>query len=198
MLLQKGVKQQYLVAGGMVVFFIYSFWGYKILTPDTGADNFFWMLIARGVGMGMLFIPISTMALSTLKGQQIGQGAAFTGMMRQLGGSFGIALITTFLSHQNVVHKSAIASHLDVNSAAVQQRVQGMQANFIARGMSPDQALQAAYQSLNGMAYKQASILSYMDAFLYLGIIFLVCVPFILMIRSNKKKQKIDLSEAMH
>lgn len=101
-MLQKGVKQQYLVALGMLLFFVYSFWGYKIITPDTGKDDFFWMLIVRGMGMGMLFIPITTLALSTLKGQQIGQGAAFTGMMRQLGGSFGIAVITTYLSMKNV------------------------------------------------------------------------------------------------
>ena len=91
-LIQKGVPQQYLAAGGMALFFVYSFWGYKILTPDTGKDAFFWMLIVRGIGMALLFIPITTLSLSTLKGQQIGQGAAFTGMMRQLGGSFGVAL----------------------------------------------------------------------------------------------------------
>lgn len=197
-LLQKGAKHQLLVAGGMVLFFIYSFWGYKIMTPDTGKDAFFWMLIVRGIGMGMLFIPISVLSLSTLKGQQIGQGAAFTGMMRQLGGSFGVALITTFIAHQTTVHRGAIMTHLDANSTIVQQRVQGMQANFIAHGKTADQALQASYQALNGMVYKQASVLSYMDSFLYLGVIFLVCVPFVLLIRSNKKKQKLDLSEAMH
>ncbi len=197
MLLQKGVRPQFLVAGGMVIFFVYSLWGYQVLTPDTGADNFFWMLIARGVGMGMLFIPISTLSLSTLKGQQIGQGAAFTGMMRQLGGSFGVALITTFLGHQTVVHKSILDTKLDIHSTMVQDRVHGMQMNFMAQGKSADQALQAAYQSLNYMTYKQASILSYMDAFLYLGIIFLICVPFILMIKGNSNK-KVDLSEAMH
>lgn len=71
-LLSKGVKHQLLVAIGLFLFFIYSFWGYKILTPQTSADNFFWMLIARGAGLGLLFIPITTLALSTLKGQQIG------------------------------------------------------------------------------------------------------------------------------
>lgn len=93
-LLQKGIKPQYLAATGMFLFFVYSFWGRNILTPDTSKQAFFWMLMMRGAAMGMLFIPVSTMSLSTLKGQQIGQGAAFTGMMRQLGGSFGIALIT--------------------------------------------------------------------------------------------------------
>ena len=73
-LLQRGVKQQYLVAGGLIVFFIYSLWGYKILTPDTPADAFWWLLILRGFGLSLLFIPITTLALSTLYGQQIGQG----------------------------------------------------------------------------------------------------------------------------
>lgn len=196
-LLQKGVKQQFLVALGLLVFFIYSFWGYKILTPDTGADAFFWMLIARGVGLGLLFIPITALSLSTLKGQEIGQGAAFTGMMRQLGGSFGVAAITTFLSQQNMVHRSNLVSNLDVNSAAVQQRVSAIQHSFMNKGMTADVALKAAYKSLDFNVTKQASVLSYMDVFLYLGVIFLICIPFILLVR-GKKTHPVDLAEAMH
>jgi DHA2 family multidrug resistance protein len=197
-MLQKGVPQQYLVALGMPIFFGYSFWGYKILTPDTGKDAFFWMLILRGVGMGMLFIPITTLSLSTLKGQQIGQGAAFTGMMRQLGGSFGVATITTFLASQNTVHRNNIISHLDVNSPLVQQRVEAIQHNYIAKGMTPDVALKSGYKALDYMVSKQAAVLSYMDVFLYLGLMFLICIPFVLMVRNRKAAAKIDLSEAMH
>ncbi|MBE7173888.1 MAG: DHA2 family efflux MFS transporter permease subunit [Williamsia sp.] len=196
-LLQKGVPQQYLVAAGMILFFLYSFWGYKILTPDTGKDNFFWMLIVRGLGMGMLFIPITTLSLSTLKGQQIGQGAAFTGMMRQLGGSFGVALITTFMARRNVLHRSDLVSNLDPSNPAVQQRIQGMQHSFMAKGMTADRALQSGYQSLDYMITKQAAVLSYMDVFLYLGVMFLICVPFVLMVRGNRGK-KVDLSQAAH
>src|SRR3982750_4035439 len=58
-MLQRGVKQQYMVATGMLLFFVYSYWGYKILTPDTSKDAFFWMLIVRGIGMGLLFLPIT-------------------------------------------------------------------------------------------------------------------------------------------
>jgi MFS transporter, DHA2 family, multidrug resistance protein len=197
-LLQKGVKQQYLISFGMLFFFVYSFWGYKILTPDTGKDAFFWMLIVRGVGMGMLFIPITTLSLSTLKGQQIGQGAAFTGMMRQLGGSFGVAVITTFLARQNEVHRAALVTHLDRTDPDVINRVHLMQQSFIAKGLAPDNALKAAYKALEGMVMKQASVLSYMDVFLYLGIMFLICIPFVLFVKNRKAKGKIDLSEAMH
>jgi len=48
------------------------------------------------------------------------------------------------------------------------------------------------------MVMKQATVLSYMDVFLYLCIMFLICVPFILMVKGKKSKEKIDLSEAMH
>ena len=196
-MLQKGVQQRYLVAFGMILFFGYSFWGYKILTPDTGSDAFFWMLILRGIAMGMLFIPITTLSLSTLKGQQIGQGAAFTGMMRQLGGSFGVATIATFLSRQNMVHRSRLVENLDTNSLYVQQRIAAMQHGFMAKGAPAEIALRDAYKALDFSVTKQAAVLSYMDVFLYLGILFLVCVPFMLLVKGNKK-QKVDLAEAMH
>ena len=147
--------------------------------------------------MGMLFIPITTLALSTLKGQQIGQGAAFTGMMRQLGGSFGIAAITTFMSRQNIVHRSALVSHLDVNNLNVQQKVQALQHGFMAKGIPANVALKDSYQSLEYMVMKQASVLSYMDVFFYLGIMFLICIPFVLLVK-GKRKQKLELTEAMH
>jgi MFS transporter, DHA2 family, multidrug resistance protein len=196
-LLQKGVKQQYLVATGMLLFFLYSFWCYKILTIDTSKEAFFWPLIVRGLGMGMLFIPVTTLALSTLKGREIGQGAAFTGMMRQLGGSFGVAVITTYLSRKNEIHRSNLVSKLNINDPDVQHRIQLMQHAFMAKGKTADQALKAAYQALDYTVMKQASVLSYMDAFLGLGLMFLICIPFVLFVKASKK-HKIDISEALH
>lgn len=196
-MLEKGIPQQYLVASGMLLFFGYSLWGYKILTPaDTGADAFFWMLIVRGIGMGLLFIPITTLALSTLKGQQIGQGAAFTGMMRQLGGSFGVALITTFMARENMVHRSDLVANLNTNDPDVINRVNGLAHSFAAKGMDPATALHSGYKVLDYSVTKQAAVMSYMDVFLYLGVMFLICIPFVLMVKA-KKAAKLDPS-AMH
>ncbi|HMG82564.1 MAG TPA: DHA2 family efflux MFS transporter permease subunit [Ferruginibacter sp.] len=197
-LLQKGAPQKVLVSIGLGIFAVFTFWCFSILTPDTSVDNFFWPLIVRGIGMGMLFIPITVLSLSSLKGKQIGQGAAFTGMMRQLGGSFGIALITTFMATRNMQHRSDLVSKLDVNNPAVQQRVLGMQHSFMSKGMSPDIALKSAYTSLDYAIGKQASVLSYMDVFMYLGIAFLICIPFVLLVKQKKIVEKIDLAEAMH
>jgi DHA2 family multidrug resistance protein len=179
----------------MLLFFFFCLWGYKLLTPDTGKDDFFWMLILRGVAMGMLFIPITTLSLSTLKGRQIGEGAAFTGMMRQLGGSFGVAVIITFMANRLVLHENNIANHLDRFDPDVQNRIAAMQHSFMAKGVPANIALQDAYKAMQGMVMKQASVLSYMDVFLYIGILFLICIPFILMVKGNKG-QKLDMSAA--
>jgi DHA2 family multidrug resistance protein len=72
-----------------------------------------------------------------------------------------------------------------------------MQHGFIAKGMTPDIALKSAYQALDFSVTKQAMVLSYMDVFLYIGVLFLICVPFVLLIK-GKKGKKADLSAAMH
>jgi MFS transporter, DHA2 family, multidrug resistance protein len=195
-MLQKGVPQQYLVAAGMVLFAIFCFEGYRLLTPDTSRESFFWMLMIRGLGMGMLFIPITTLALSTLKGKEIGEGAAFTGMMRQLGGSFGIAIITTLMAKRNVVHQSDLSSHLNIYDINVQHRVAALTQGFISKGIPPNIAQQDAYKALNNAVAKQASVLSYMDVFLYIAVLFVICIPFVLMVKGNKGKSKVDLSNA--
>lgn len=196
-LIQRGVSQKYLIAIGMGVFFLYSLMTYKIMTPQTSADNFFWVLMVRGIGLGLLSVPISTMALSTLKGAEIGQGAAFSGMLRQLGGSFGVALISTYLSRDIIGHRSNLVDNLSIYDPNVQARVQAIAAGLQSKGMAPNLALQTAYRMLDGSVSVQATILSYMDIFLYIGCMFLVCVPFVL-IFIKRSKAKVSMADAGH
>ena len=195
-ILSKGVPQQFLVSMGMLFFAIFCFWGYFILTNSTPEQNFFWMLVCRGVGLPMLFIPITSLSLSTLKGPEIGQGVSFTGMMRQVGGSFGVALITTFMARQNMFHRSTLVSKLTADDPAVMSRLHTLQQGFIAKGMPPNVALQTAYKALDYAVTSQANVLSYMDVFYYLGILFLICIPFVLFVK--RSKQQPSLAEAMH
>lgn len=195
-MIQRGVPQAYMVAVGFFIFFSFTFWMHNIITPDTSADEMFWPLILRGVGLGLLFVPITTLALSSLSGRQIGEGAAFTGMMRQLGGSFGIAIITTFIARFNQEHRVNLISYLDKTDFKVQQTVQGIQQSFMAKGFSFNESLAKAYKLLEYKVMLQSTVLTYMNVFMYLGILFLLCIPFILLIK--KGKSKIDPADAMH
>lgn len=195
-MIQRGVPQTYLVALGFLSFFIFTYWMHVEMTPDTGTEHMFWPLIVRGIGLGLLFVPITTLSLSNLKGKSIGEGAAFTGMMRQLGGSFGIAIITTFIARLGQEHRMNLISYLDPTKVNVQDRLHALQRGFMSKGFSPDVALQKAYKILDFSVTKQATVLSYMDIFLYLGLLFLFCIPFILLVKKGKKK--VDISEALH
>ena len=98
-----------------------------------------------------------------------------------------MALITTFMARQNMIHRSALVSKLDVNNPYVQQRVKAIQHSFISKGINSDAALKSSYSAMDHIVTKQAAVLSYMDVFFYLGVIFLICVPFVLMVKGNKK-----------
>ncbi len=195
-MIQRGINQKYMVAAGFFIFFGFSFYMHGALTPDTGVEHIFWPLIMRGIGLGLLFVPITTLSLSTLKGKEIGDGAAFTGMMRQLGGSFGIAVITTLISRFNQQHRIDLISHLDKTSFIVQNQIRMIQQGFISKGYAVNTALNKAYQVLEFKISKQASVLSFMDVFMFLGCLFLCCIPVVLLLKAGKSK--INPADAMH
>lgn len=195
-MIQRGVPQGYMVALGFLVFFFFTFIMRNKMTPDTGTEHFYWALILRGVGLGLLFVPITTLSLSTLKGKQIGEGAAFTGMLRQLGGSFGIAIITTFITRFGQQHRVGLLTHYDASRAEIQQRIVQLQQGFQAKGFTPNESLQKAYQILDFSITKQSTVMSYMDIFMYLGILFLCCIPIVFLIKRGKNKVKLE--EALH
>lgn len=195
-MIQKGIPQGYMVGVGFLIFFFFTLMMYGRMTPDTGEEHLFWPLILRGIGLGLLFVPITTLSLSTLKGRSIGEGAAFTGMMRQLGGSFGIAIITTYITRFSQEHRVNLLANLDPTKTNVQQRIAMLQRGFMSKGYSSNEALNKAYQVLDYSVMKQSTVMAYMDVFMYLGILFLCCIPIIFLIK--KGKNKIDPAEAMH
>lgn len=195
-LIQRGVPQTYMVSLGFLVFFGFTYWLNQIMTPDTGSEHLFWPLMLRGVGLGLLFVPITTLALSTLKGRSIGEGAAFTGMMRQLGGSFGIAIITTMISIFTQNNRVNLVSHVDITRIEVQNRVNMLQRGFMAKGYSVNEALNKAYTVLDFSVMKQATVMAYRDIFIWLGVMFLCCIPVVLLMKRGKNKA--DISDALH
>ncbi len=150
---------------------------YKVLTANTPSEAFFWILVIRGVGLGLLSIPITTMALSTLKGRKIGQGAAISGMLRQLGGSFGVAIISNYLTSDIQKYRSDLLGNLSATDPAVQQRIKMIAGGFHSKGLPTDLATKSADKLLDGLVDVQSTVLSYMDVFLWIGFMFFDLCP---------------------
>jgi DHA2 family multidrug resistance protein len=184
-LLQKGVRPQILNALGFICFFLFTF----LLSHSTLASDrqdFFWPLILRGIGLALLFVPLTTVALSGLRGKDIAQGAGLTNMMRQLGGSFGVALVATYIQRRSWTHRVNLLSHVSVYDTAVRERLAALTQGLVAKGSDLFGAQRQAYAALEGAVLKQTFLLSYMDAFRIVGIFFLCCIPLLLVFKRGR------------
>ena len=122
--LNKGMPAQLLAAAGMILFFIFSYMLSKS-TLGMGFGDFFWPLALRGIAIALLFVPLTTLAIGSLRGAEIGQGAGLNNMMRQLGGSFGIAGLTTLIHIRQSVHRNSLLTYINPYNSFYTDRFNG-------------------------------------------------------------------------
>jgi DHA2 family multidrug resistance protein len=175
--MQKGVSPKKLMAVGMVAFIIFC-WALGQQTMQSGASDFFWILLLRGLALGFIFIPVTMLAVSGLHGKDIGQATGLNNMVRQLGGSFGIALINTFIVKRVGEHRVELLSHLSPYDPAAVARLDAIkQTATMKSGLSPAGAELAALNSLEGTLTVQSHHLAYMDAFMLVALLFAIALP---------------------
>ena len=185
-MLKKGFPPQWMAAAGFTGFFIFSLM-LSGSTMGSGTDDFFWPLVVRGLGLSFLFVPLTTMALSGLAPKDIAAGAGLNNMMRQLGGSFGIAIMTTFVAQRTAFHRVTLIEHINPYNSEAAARLALYTKNFLGKGFSLQQAQAMANQAMNGAVVKQSLLMSYMDSFLIVGAFFLVCIPIVLIFQRKAK-----------
>ncbi len=191
-LLQRGVSPLYLIATGICLFALFS-WQMSAMNLQANAASISTALIFRGMGLAIITVPLTTLAVSSLNSVDIPQGAALNNMMRQLGGSFGLALVNTYLHIRGAQHRSDMLSHFSTDNPLATERLSGYTRYFISRGSTIDHARQQALQAMDNIVTKQSSQLSFSDAYLVVGLIFLCTLPMLLFAakRSGKKLQVI-------
>ena len=118
------------------------------------------------------------------------------GMLRQLGGSFGVAIVGTYVERNLAYNRAALLPNISLYDLETQQRLQAFTQNFLSKGFSFLQAQQQAYAALEGSLIKQASLITYAQTFTMLGLFFLGCLPLILFIKRVQNAGKIDLNAA--
>jgi DHA2 family multidrug resistance protein len=185
-LLQKGFPPQILNAVGFVLFFVFCLM-LSFSSLGSSQADFFWPLVLRGVGLSFLFVPLTTVALSNLEGPDIAQGTGLTNMMRQLGGSFGIALVATYVDRQAWFNRASLLRTLSPYDPATAAWLKQVTAGFVSRGAAPLDAQRKAFGALEGTLSRQVALLTFMDAFRIVGVFFLCCIPLLLLFRRGKR-----------
>jgi DHA2 family multidrug resistance protein len=187
-LLQRGLPPVIMITSGMFLFMLFT-WQMSRLDLDAGPDNMYIPLIFRAIGLAIVTVPLSTLAVSSLEAKDIPQGTALNNMMRQLGGSFGIATVNTYLAHRNAIHRTDLVSHLSAGDPGVIQRLSGYTRFFADKGATGFDAERQALGLLDAGVFRQSNALSFGDAYLLLGVVFFIGLPFLLLtsIRKGKK-----------
>src|SRR5436853_1747973 len=116
------------------------------ITGESGSTDFFWSLIMRGVGLGMMFVPLTTITLAELTHRELPQGTGLYNFFRQLGGSLGIAAIATLLSHYTAQFRAILAEHVSLGDPTTVSRLDMLTRGLIGGGADPWTARQRALE----------------------------------------------------
>ncbi|TDG37302.1 DHA2 family efflux MFS transporter permease subunit [Pedobacter changchengzhani] len=190
-MLKKGVPAQLMATVGMFLFFVFC-WMLSNSTLESGTGDFFLPLVIRGIGMALLFVPLITLAIQDLKGAEIGQGSGLNNMMRQLGGSFGIAALTTLIHIRAGFHRSNLLVNINEYNPAFTERLAIITKGFMAKGQTFIDAKMMALKAMEGIVMRQTMLLTYDDAYWVAGLIMLFSIP-LLYLQKFKKNANIPV-----
>jgi len=145
---------------------------------EIAMSNIVFANVVQGFGMGFIFSPLTTLAVATLRNEQMGNASSLFNLVRNVAGGIGISATTTYLVRSAQRHQVFLVSHLTPYDLAYQQRMAWMRS-----ALAVPQADQRAYAALYGIVLQQAHLAAYVDAYRWLAVAALVAVPALLMMR---------------
>ena len=152
------------------------------LNPDTGSDQLFWPLIWRGFATVTMFFPLSLATLGAVPKKDVASASGFFSLTRQLGGSIGIAGITTLVAKQQFVHRSQLVYDASDLNPAFQPRLDANTSYLQTLTGDPTRLHDQALTLLDNAVNLQAALLAYRDVFYFVAAIFVVTLPLILLL----------------
>ncbi len=169
-----------LILGACSMFIMQGF------TLEASYWHFVWPRVILGVGLGMIFVPLITITLSTIPMEEMGNATGINNLLRNIGGSVGIATSATLLSRMSQFYQTNLAAHVNPYSLKVQTQWHELQQGAMATGIDAVTSQKTALGILYGTVLKQAAMLAYNYIFWIIGIAFLAVIPFLLLLKKPK------------
>jgi len=145
-----------------------------------------WAQVLQGIALSCLFIPLMTLAMARIQPEKMGNATSIFNLMRNIGGSVGIAIMTTFLARRAQLHQNHLIANVTAGSVQTAKMLAGARANFIAHGVDPVTASHKALAAIYGMVQQHAAMLAFVEAFWIMGVAFLLMLPFLPLLQYSK------------
>jgi DHA2 family multidrug resistance protein len=157
------------------------------LNLQAGYWDIFWPQLIQGVGMSLLFVPLTTVSMDPIPREKMGNATSLFNLMRNIGGSIGIAATGTMLARNTQATTAVLGANVTAYDHASQATLMQMRAAFIASGSDPVTATSRANAAVFGMVQRQATMVSFVGIFLLLGILFIALVPLVLLMKRPRR-----------
>jgi DHA2 family multidrug resistance protein len=191
-LLMNRLDPRRMLALGFLLNGLTMYW-MSVLNLDSGFWDIFWPQFVQGIGMGLLFVPLTTVAVDRIAQKDMGQASSLFNLLRNIGGSVGIALTETVLARERQAHINVLGAHVTPYEAPARAMFEGLRAAFVARGADLTTATDRAYAALYGMVQQQAAILSFLHAFQLLALVFVLMIPLVFVMRKPRHQEEAAL-----
>jgi DHA2 family multidrug resistance protein len=154
---------------------------------DISQWSLLWPIVFSGASMSLIFVPLATMTMGTLSNEEIGNASGLYNLMRNVGGSIGIAVVNTMLVRREQIHRSSMVHSIAGASHTFQQQYQEL-LGYLTQHTDMATATRQAYKMVDGMINQQAALLSYVDDFRYLAFLCFLCGPVAFAMKRVRKR----------
>jgi DHA2 family multidrug resistance protein len=180
-----------------ILLFAWTAWLMGHYTLATSARGIVNVLIIQGVAFSCLFIPLTTIALSSIPRHRLPDATGLNSLLRQTGGSVGLAVFATLMSRYATRARDSMLGSVTLDRTAVAQRFGAMQNMLTGRGFPGPAAQATAARILDGQIRQQAMVLAFERLFYLSGILFLLVLPLVFFLKAPKNMEKIDVHVEM-
>ena len=174
------------MAQGAALLAFSMFWlGYMNLLVAPG--SLLWPIILSGFAVAAIFVPITTLSVATVSRQQMGDATGLTSLLRNLGGSVGISILTNLVTRGTQAHQALLVGHLTTYASPFRNQLAGLQHYLAAQGADPVTAQRQAYGLMYQLLQQQSSLWAYVDLFRLLALACAVLVPLVFLFKKGSK-----------
>ncbi|MDU0460296.1 MAG: DHA2 family efflux MFS transporter permease subunit, partial [Geobacteraceae bacterium] len=148
--------------------------------------NYTWPRIVLGFGLAMIFVPLTTVTLASISREEMGNATGMFNLLRNIGGSVGIAMAATLLARYQQFYQTGLVAHINPYNPVWQTRFEGLKQTLISKGMAVTQAEGSALGMVYGEVRRQAGALAFNRIFFIIGLTFLVIIPLLLLLKRTR------------
>jgi DHA2 family multidrug resistance protein len=184
-LLGRNLDGRPMLAFGLVITSI-AFFGYSTMSLQSGTWDIFWHQINQGVGMAFVFVPLTTLTMDPISRQDTGYATSLYSVMRNIGSSVGISFVTTWLARRSQYHQAILTAQVTPYNEQFHQMQRQAKSLFLRSGSDPVTAGNRAMALIYQLVQRQALLLSFVEAFRVMAVLFLACTALILFMHKAK------------